>query len=157
MRARRRLALALCAGLLGLAGRAAAESALHVEYPESFGTIPAATYDAERHRVGDAHLVVERLDDGNVRIFSESGITGGARTVVTAELAPEPGGRWLTPLRSRAPSTPTGRRAGSSASTTAAARVPEPELGRWRNPDARAPAGRPRRQRPDESALPPPR
>jgi hypothetical protein len=91
----RLLAAALAAALLGLARHAGAESALRMEYPASFGTIPAATYDSERHRVGAAHLVAEHLDDGNVRLFSESGITGGVRTVVTAELAPEPGGRWL--------------------------------------------------------------
>jgi hypothetical protein len=92
---RRPLATALAAALLGLAGHAGAESALRIEFPQSFGTVRAGTYDAERHRVGAAHLVAERLDDGNVRLFSESGITGGPRTVVTAELAPEPGGRWL--------------------------------------------------------------
>src|SRR5262245_37610937 len=91
----RRLATSVAAALLGTAAPAGAESALHIEFPESFGTIPAATYDSEQHRVGGAHLVAERLDDGKVRLFSESGITGGARTVVTAELAPEPGGRWL--------------------------------------------------------------
>ncbi len=66
-----------------------------MEYPESFGAIPAATYDTGRHRVGAAHLAVEHRDDGNVRLFSESGITGGARTVATAELAPVAEGRWL--------------------------------------------------------------
>jgi hypothetical protein len=66
-----------------------------MEYPESFGAIPAATYDTEHQRVGAAHLVIEHLDDGNVRLFSESGFTGGARTVATAVLAPEPDRRWL--------------------------------------------------------------
>jgi len=94
-RSPRLLAAALAAALLGSAPPARAESALRMEYPESFGAIPAATYDTERHRVGTAHLVIEHLDDGNVRLFSESGITGGARTVATAELAPEPDGHWL--------------------------------------------------------------
>jgi hypothetical protein len=89
------LAVAL---LLGQAASAGAESALRMEYPTSFGMVPAATYDAERHRIGAAHLVIENLDGGHVRIFSESGITGGARTVATAELAPVDGGRWLEPL-----------------------------------------------------------
>lgn len=66
-----------------------------MELPARFGAIPAATYDTHRERVGSAYLVIERLDDGNVRIFSESGIQDGARTVATAELAPEAGGRWL--------------------------------------------------------------
>jgi hypothetical protein len=64
-----------------------------MEYPASFGAIPAATYDTDRRRVGAAHLVIEHLDDGNVRLFSESGIAGGARTIATAEL--EPNGRAL--------------------------------------------------------------
>jgi hypothetical protein len=74
---------------------AGADSALRLEYPASFGTIPAATYDLGRRRIGAAHLVVERLDDGGVRIFSESGFAGGARTVATAALERE--GRWLRP------------------------------------------------------------
>jgi hypothetical protein len=81
--------------LLGYAAGAGAESALRMEYPASFGTVPAATYDAERNRIGAAHLVIEGLEGGRVRIFSESGITGGARTVATAELVPADGGRWL--------------------------------------------------------------
>jgi hypothetical protein len=92
----RALPLALAAWALALyAGPARAESALRMEYPASFGAIPAATYDSHRERVGAAHLVIERLDDGGVRIFSESGITGGARTVASADLAPEEDGRWL--------------------------------------------------------------
>jgi hypothetical protein len=38
--------------------------------------------------VGTAQLVIEKLDNGNVRISSESGFTGGARTLATAELVP---------------------------------------------------------------------
>jgi hypothetical protein len=91
----RPLAAALAVTWLGFAPPAGAESALRMEYPASFGAIPAATYDTESHRVGEAHLVIEHQDDGNVRLFSESGITGGARTIATAELAPEPDGRWL--------------------------------------------------------------
>lgn len=72
-----------------------AESELRFELPDALGVIPAATYDARRERVGSAHLVMERQGDGNIRIFSESGFTDGARTVATAELAPEEGGRWL--------------------------------------------------------------
>jgi hypothetical protein len=57
-------------------------------YPTSFGEIPAATFDAGRQRVGDANLKVEKLEDGSVRIFAESGVDGGARTTATATLAP---------------------------------------------------------------------
>lgn len=92
-------ALAIClAGALLSAGRARAESALRLELPERFGEIPAATYDGRQERVGAAHLAMERLDGGRVRILSESGIQEGARTVATAELVPESGGHWLRPV-----------------------------------------------------------
>lgn len=81
------IALAAC-GLAGPRG-AAAESKLHLAYPDDFGTIPAATYDAGGKRVGDAQLLVERLPDDNVRILARSGIEGGARTIATATLATE--------------------------------------------------------------------
>ncbi len=65
-----------------------AESELMLPYPTSFGKIPAATFDAGRHRVGDANIEIERLEDGTVRIFAESGVDGGARTIATATLVP---------------------------------------------------------------------
>jgi len=68
--------------------RGAAESNLLLDSPEVFGSVDASTYDVNRKRVGDAHLVVENLDDGNVRLISESGFTGGARTVITATFEP---------------------------------------------------------------------
>jgi hypothetical protein len=97
MRARS-LAAALAAAALLDGARAAAESALRMEEPASFGAIPAATYDVERRRVGAAHLVIEQLEGGRVRIFSESGFSGGARTVATAELEPEADGSRLRPV-----------------------------------------------------------
>ena len=90
----RALAVALALALLA-AGPLHAKSALRFELPERFGAIPAATYDTHHERVGAAHLVMERLDDGKVRIISESGITDGARSVATAELEPESDGRSL--------------------------------------------------------------
>ena len=93
-RPRRELAAALAAAAL-LAHAARAESALHLDYPVNFGTIPAATYDDHRQRVGAAHLVIERTDAGRVRVFSESGLADGARTVASAELVPQDGERWL--------------------------------------------------------------
>ena len=90
----RALASALAGALLA-AEPLHAESALRFELPDRFGAIPAATYDTQRERVGAAHLVMERLDDGKVRIVSESGITDGARSVATAELEPDADGRWL--------------------------------------------------------------
>ena len=86
-------------GFAALAANTAhAESALRMVYPEVYGVIPAATYDMQRQRVGDAHLVVEKLDDGNIRLFSESGITNGARTIASAVLAPAEGGGSLRPV-----------------------------------------------------------
>ena len=106
-------ALAL-AGVALAASLARAESALLLDLPSRFGTTPASTYDANRTRVGDAHLVVERLDDGNVRLISESGFTGGARTVVSAVFEPVDGQPKLRPLRQESRSfddagTPLGR------------------------------------------------
>jgi hypothetical protein len=98
---RRRGALvssAICL-LLAAAGSARAESALRLPYPEVFGTIPASTYDAGHHRIGDAHLVVENLGDTHVHLLIESGIDGGARTVATAELETVDDGRFLKLLK----------------------------------------------------------
>jgi hypothetical protein len=81
--------------LLAVAGSARAESALRLPYPENFGTIPASTYDANHRRVGNAHLVVENVNEGGVRLVVESGIDGGVRTVATAELEAVDDGRFL--------------------------------------------------------------
>jgi hypothetical protein len=76
-------------GLALLGGAAArAESALLLRAPSAFGVVPAASYDARGRRVGEAHLVIERLEGGNVRIIAESGYAGGARSLASAELAP---------------------------------------------------------------------
>ena len=80
-------------------GQARAESDLVLDFPTMLGTTPASTYDVNRKRVGDAHLVVEELEDGKVRLISESGFTGGARTVVSALFQPIEDGRKLRPLR----------------------------------------------------------
>jgi hypothetical protein len=76
-----------------------AESDLVLDTPGGFGTVDASTYDVERKRVGDAHLVMERLDGGKVRLISESGFTAGARTVITATFEPASVAGKLRPLR----------------------------------------------------------
>lgn len=91
------LAIAL-AMLLLTPNEAPAESALRLDLPQSFGVVDASTYDADRQKVGAAHLSIERLDDGNVRLFSESGFTGGARTVLSSVLQPVEEGQRLKPL-----------------------------------------------------------
>jgi hypothetical protein len=50
--------------------------------------VPAATYDDEGNRIGAADLLIEKQDDGNVRIFTLSGRDEGARTVASALFAP---------------------------------------------------------------------
>jgi hypothetical protein len=75
-----------------------AESELTLPYPTSFGKIPASTFDAGRHRVGDANLEVEKLEDGSVQIHAESGVDGGARTIATATLAPIADTNQLRPI-----------------------------------------------------------
>jgi hypothetical protein len=57
-------------------------------YPTFFGTIPAATYDVHRNRLGDAFLAIDLRDDGFVVLDVVSGIEGGAKNVVHAELEP---------------------------------------------------------------------
>ncbi len=85
-----RFALGLGLALLG-GGAARAESALLLHTPAVFGVVPAASYDEGGRRVGEAHLVIEELPGGNVRIIAESGFQGGARSVASAELSPAGG------------------------------------------------------------------
>jgi hypothetical protein len=67
------------------AGVAGANSSLILPYPPTFGVIPASTYDAEGNLLGDAMLVIERLEDGHVRMRVESGVSDGARNIVQAD------------------------------------------------------------------------
>lgn len=87
--------LALAAAASSVAN---AESALRLDWPPAIGAIAGTTYDTERAEVGKAHVVIERLDDGNVRVISESGFTGGARTVTSALFEPVDGGLSLRPV-----------------------------------------------------------
>jgi hypothetical protein len=99
MPARPLLMVFLCLASSLLPVRAArAESELRLTYPEVFGTVPASTYDTNRHRVGAAHLVIEKLEDQDVRIYAESGFDGGARQVSTALFEPSRDGRTLQPV-----------------------------------------------------------
>jgi hypothetical protein len=79
--------LALIAAAFATAA-AHADSELSLPYPAVFGKIPASTFDVSRRRVGDADIQIEKLDDGNIRIFLESTVDGGDRAVATAVLAP---------------------------------------------------------------------
>jgi len=85
--------LALCAG------GARAESGLLLPVPHSYGVVPASTYDENGRRVGDAHLVMERLENGLVRMLAQSGIQGAERNVVTADLEFANGGSALRLVR----------------------------------------------------------
>ena len=88
----------LLAAVVLAAGTGHAESDLLMDYPDFFGPVPASTYDVDRKQVGEARLVVEKLDNGNVRVSSESGFSGGARTIASAELVPAEGGSKLRPV-----------------------------------------------------------
>jgi hypothetical protein len=90
-------ALALAAAFFAGAP-ARAESGLLVDVPTAFGTVQAATYDVRRERVGGAHVVIEQLEEGRVRLLSESGFTAGARTVLSALLERADGNGHLRPL-----------------------------------------------------------
>ena len=89
----------LMLSLLLLARVAGAESELLLPVPKQFGTVPASTYDERGRRVGDAHLSVERMDDGTVRLLGQSGYEGAARNIVSAELEVVNGGSALRLLR----------------------------------------------------------
>jgi hypothetical protein len=89
--------LALAAAAMAT-GPARADSELSLPYPAVFGKIPAATFDASQRRVGDADLLIEKLDDGKVRIYSESMVDGGARAIATAVLVSNADGTALRPL-----------------------------------------------------------
>jgi hypothetical protein len=84
---------------LALCGAAEAGSALRVPPFADFGAVEAATYDESGVRVGPASLVVEKLDDGRVRVQGTSGFEGAPRTAVTALLEPAGDGSGLRPLR----------------------------------------------------------
>ncbi len=71
-----------------LPAAARAGSALRLPLPGRFGSVPAATYDESGRRVGDAHLVIERLEGGRIRLFAESGIRDAERNVMKAVLEP---------------------------------------------------------------------
>jgi len=91
--------LVLWIAFAAVAARGAhAESALRLAYPEAFGSVPAATYDTSRIRVGAARLVVEKLDDEGVRIFAASGFDGGVHNVATALLEPTGDHHSLQPV-----------------------------------------------------------
>ena len=75
----RSLGIALGFALAGLAGVVRAESSLRLPYPSHFGAIPAATFDTDGKRVGAADVRIERLENGNVRIASESGVAFSGR------------------------------------------------------------------------------
>ena len=83
-------AVALFANAPAMAG-----SALRLPYPVESGRIPASTYDENGERVGGAHLLIEWLDSGNLRMLAQSGFEHGARTVASAELAPAGDGAHL--------------------------------------------------------------
>jgi hypothetical protein len=86
-------------------GVARAESALRLPYPSEYGKIAAATYDTDHNRVGDAHILIEKVDGGRVRMTIESGIDDGPHTVATAELEPVDGGALLQLVKQESRST----------------------------------------------------
>jgi len=94
---RLRAGFACALGVLA-AATAGAESALRLPYPHQFSVVPAATYDTHGDRVGEAHLALERLPDGQVRLLTDTGFESGPRTVLSALLEPVDGRRSLRPV-----------------------------------------------------------
>lgn len=78
---------------------AAAESAIVLPFPLSFGHFPAATYDESGDRIGGAVLSIRRISEERVRLTVETGQDGGANTKAEAEMAILEGDRGLRLLR----------------------------------------------------------
>ncbi len=78
------LILCLCARALG----AGAESSLRLPLPDRFGAIPAVTYDAHGHPIGQGLFQVEKRENGSVWIEAETVIDTGGKNTVSAELEP---------------------------------------------------------------------
>jgi hypothetical protein len=94
-----RLAAWLLAGAVCLGSTpAAAESALELPAPQSFGRVSADTRDEQGRRVGNAAIRVEALPDGLVELEVQSGIDGAERTVLNAKLARIDGGDRYRPV-----------------------------------------------------------
>jgi len=89
------LVLVALAGTWGAASEALAESAFLLPWPANMGRVPATTYDDHGAPLGDANLLIDQLDNGSVRVFSQSGDDHGAHTIATAELTPVQPGETL--------------------------------------------------------------
>jgi hypothetical protein len=64
-----------------------AESAFELPYPARFGAVPAATYDPDGQRIGEAAVTIERVE-GGIRLLSHSGKRDGESTIATATFTP---------------------------------------------------------------------
>jgi hypothetical protein len=89
--------LLLAAALLAPAP-AAAESALELAAPQSFGRVDADTWDEQGRRVGGAALRVDALPGGLIELEVRSGIDGAEQTVLHATLARIEGGDRYRPV-----------------------------------------------------------
>lgn len=109
-----RVTLACAIGALALALPAFADSAFTLPYPPQTGSVPAVAYGVDGTPLGRAHLGMETLDEGWVRIVSEAGRPDGARLRATALLEPIERGETLRLVRQRSQSfDPQGRSIGS--------------------------------------------
>lgn len=96
----KRIAATLSIALLAAAPDATARSTVVLPLPERFEEIAATTYDQDTgEALGGGFIRFERRDDGSVRMEGATGIDGGARTRVLAELAPLPDDSGLRLLR----------------------------------------------------------
>lgn len=88
-------------GALAFALPALADSAFTLPYPSQTGSVPAAAYTEDGKPLGRAHLGMERLAGGWLRIVSEAGRPDGARMQATALLEPVERGHTLRLVRQR--------------------------------------------------------
>jgi hypothetical protein len=81
------------------AAPASSESAFALAWPASMGRVAATTYDDHGAPLGAANLVMEKLDSGGIRVFSQSGEERGAHNVAMADLVPIRAGESLRVVR----------------------------------------------------------
>ena len=78
---------------------AQATSALRLPYPMEFGVKPSSTYDVNGKRMGGGNVLIEKTDDGGVRMTVINELDSVSRHTLVAELGPTENGESLQLLR----------------------------------------------------------
>jgi hypothetical protein len=90
----------LSTGIANSLPRAAqATSALRLPYPVEFGVKPSSTYDVNGKRMGGGNVLIEKTEDGGVRMTVINELDSVSRHTLVAELGPTENGEFLQLLR----------------------------------------------------------